>query len=71
MTIFFSDIVGFNRITYTVAPIELVRMLNYLYTAMDDIIDNYNVYKVETINDTYMVVSGTAYSLWLVRFEIL
>jgi len=59
VTIFFSDIAGFHRITLTVAPMELVRILNNLYTAMDDVIDNFDVYKVETINDSYMVASGT------------
>lgn len=57
-TIFFSDIAGFHQITLMVAPMELVRILNNLYTSMDDVIDNYDVYKVETINDSYMVASG-------------
>ena len=58
-TLMFSSIVDFTKLTANFTAMELVDILNYLYTYFDEKIENYDVYKVETINDTYMLASGT------------
>jgi len=56
-TILFADIVGFTDRTSLMSPQELVVMLNDIFSRFDDLIDIYELNKVKTIGDCYMVTS--------------
>ncbi|XP_069111482.1 uncharacterized protein [Argopecten irradians] len=58
VTILFLDIFGFNRISSECSPDEIVVLMNSVYGTIDDLLEDYNVYKVETIKNCYMVASG-------------
>ncbi|XP_061393461.1 guanylate cyclase soluble subunit beta-1 [Musca vetustissima] len=65
VTLMFSGIVGFGQYcaenTDPEGAMKIVKMLNELYTVFDALTDskrNPNIYKVETVGDKYMAVSG-------------
>ncbi|GAA55856.1 soluble guanylate cyclase 88E [Clonorchis sinensis] len=58
VSICFTRIVDFASKCMQTPVEEIIHLLNSMYTMFDDITESHKVYKVETINDTYMLVSG-------------
>ncbi|XP_055347731.1 atrial natriuretic peptide receptor 1-like [Paramacrobiotus metropolitanus] len=58
VTIFFSDLVGFDQFCQVSTSPAVVELLNDVYRVFDRIVQRYDVYKVETIKDSYMIASG-------------
>ncbi|MBD2606928.1 HAMP domain-containing protein [Scytonema hofmannii FACHB-248] len=58
VSVLFSDIDQFTKLTKSMSPQEVVSMLNELVTAFDEMTDKYGLEKIKTIGDGYMAVCG-------------
>jgi PAS domain S-box-containing protein len=58
VTILFADIVGFTPLSARLEPIELVNLLNQIFSTFDHLAQQYGLEKIKTIGDAYMVVGG-------------
>ena len=58
ITILFADLVGFTPLATQLSPIQLVELLNSVFSAFDALTDRYQLEKIKTIGDAYMVASG-------------
>ncbi len=60
MTVLFADIVAFSQLSTKLGPSELVQLLNGIFSTFDDLTEQYELEKIKTIGDAYMVVGGLA-----------
>lgn len=58
VTVLFADIVGFTEIASNLSAIELVELLNEIFSEFDQLTEIHGLEKIKTIGDSYMVVAG-------------
>jgi class 3 adenylate cyclase len=58
VTILFADVVGFTRLAAAFPADNLVGLLNRIFSALDDLAEQFGVEKIKTIGDAYMVAAG-------------
>ncbi|MGC1395841.1 MAG: adenylate/guanylate cyclase domain-containing protein, partial [Coleofasciculaceae cyanobacterium] len=58
VTVMFADIVGFTELAAKTPPIELVEILNVIFSEFDQLTEKHGLEKIKTIGDAYMVVGG-------------
>jgi adenylate cyclase len=57
-TILFADIVGFTPLAAQIRPLELLNLLNQIFSIFDQLAEKHGVEKIKTIGDAYMVAGG-------------
>ncbi|MDY6937365.1 MAG: adenylate/guanylate cyclase domain-containing protein [Cyanobacteriota bacterium] len=58
VTILFADIVGFTQLSSRTSPKDLVNLLNDIFSEFDRLSQKYDLEKIKTIGDSYMVAGG-------------
>jgi len=58
VSILFADLVGFTALSARLQPIELVNLLNEIFSTFDQLAEKFSLEKIKTIGDAYMVAAG-------------
>ncbi|MBD2580587.1 adenylate/guanylate cyclase domain-containing protein [Oscillatoria sp. FACHB-1406] len=58
VTILFADIVGFTNLAASLQPLELVTLLDEIFSTFDELAASLGLEKIKTIGDSYMVAAG-------------
>ena len=57
-SILFADIVGFTPVASQISPVELVELLDQIFSTFDKLAEERSLEKIKTIGDAYMVAGG-------------
>jgi guanylate cyclase len=57
-SVLFADLVGFTPLAVEMPPVRMVELLNEIYSHFDSLVEKYQVEKIRTIGDSYMIASG-------------
>lgn len=57
-SVLFADMAGFTAMAGRTSPLQLVQLLNNVFTDFDHLVDKHGLEKIKTTGDGYMVVSG-------------
>jgi len=58
VTVMFSDIVGYTKMSTSLPEDELIKLLHSIYSSFDELTFKHGLEKIKTIGDSYMVVGG-------------
>ena len=58
VTVMFADLINFTQMSEKMPPTQLIDLLSQVFLRFDQLAEKYQVEKIKTIGDAYMVVSG-------------
>lgn len=58
VTVMFADLVNFTQISEKMPPAQLIDLLSQVFLSFDQLAEKFQVEKIKTIGDAYMVISG-------------
>ncbi|MEH2128108.1 adenylate/guanylate cyclase domain-containing protein [Nostoc sp.] len=58
VTVLFADIVGLSEIATSMSAIQLLNLLNPIFSVFDRLTERYSLERIRTINDAYMVLGS-------------
>jgi class 3 adenylate cyclase len=58
VTVIFVQICEFSHLAEVLTSHKLVKLLNMIYSKFDDVTDEHEVYKIETVGEVYVAVAG-------------